>query len=49
LPFKDADKLLRDITDAIEMVEHFTEGMDFEEFRADPKTISAVERKLIAA
>jgi uncharacterized protein with HEPN domain len=28
------------------MVERFTSGMDFEQFREDPKTIAAVERKL---
>jgi uncharacterized protein with HEPN domain len=28
------------------MVEAFTSGMDFEEFRQDPKTVAAVERKL---
>src|SRR5690242_4262368 len=28
------------------MIEQFTLGMDFEQFREDPKTIAAVERKL---
>ena len=29
------------------MIEDFTSGMDFETFRADPKTVAAVERKLL--
>ena len=47
MPFKDADESLRDIADAIGMIEAFTSGMDFEEFRQDPKTVAAVERKLL--
>jgi uncharacterized protein with HEPN domain len=46
LPFKDSERLLHDIADAIGMSEQFTEGMDFETFRGDPKTVAAVERKL---
>lgn len=46
LPFKDEDNSLRDIADAIVMIETFTSGMDFEDFREDPKTVAAVERKL---
>jgi hypothetical protein len=37
---------LRDIVDAIAMIEQFTSGMDFEAFRSNPKTVAAVERKL---
>jgi len=37
---------LRDIADAIGMIEAFTSEMGFEEFRQDPKTVAAVERKL---
>ena len=37
----------RDILDAIELIEQFTTGMGFEEFRADPKSVAAVERKLL--
>jgi uncharacterized protein with HEPN domain len=37
---------LREIADAIGMIETFTTGMDFEESREDPKTVAAVERKL---
>ncbi|MDE3165486.1 MAG: DUF86 domain-containing protein, partial [Acidobacteriota bacterium] len=29
------------------MIEAFTSGMDFEGFRQDPKTVAAVERKLL--
>ncbi|SPF54725.1 conserved hypothetical protein [Candidatus Sulfopaludibacter sp. SbA4] len=46
MPFRDADRSLRDIADAIGMIEQFTLGMDFEGFREDPKTVAAVERKL---
>lgn len=46
MPFSDAERLLRDIVDAIGMVEIFTAGMDLDEFRDDPKTVAAVERKL---
>jgi uncharacterized protein with HEPN domain len=37
---------LHDILDAIEMIDRFTQGFDFEGFREDPKTVAAVERKL---
>jgi uncharacterized protein with HEPN domain len=46
LPFRDTDRSLRDIADAIGMIEQFTAGMDFEGLHQDPKTIAAVERKL---
>jgi len=36
---------LRDILKAMESVEKFVEGMDFEEFQKDDKTSSAVVRK----
>jgi uncharacterized protein with HEPN domain len=36
---------LRDIVDGIDAIELFTAVMDFEAFRADAKTIAAVERK----
>ncbi len=48
MSFRDAHLCFRDIFDAIEMIEQFTVGMSFEEFRSDPKTIAAVERKLRA-
>ncbi len=37
---------LRDILDAIEKVEQFTERTDFEQFRCDAKTVFAVVRAL---
>jgi uncharacterized protein with HEPN domain len=46
LPFREPSLLLRDISDAITSIEEFTRGLDFEGFRTDPKTVSAVERKL---
>jgi len=46
LPFRDEDNSLRDIVDAIGTIETFTSGMNFEEFREDPKTVAAAERQL---
>jgi uncharacterized protein with HEPN domain len=47
LPFRSPSTSLRDISDAIGMIEGFTLGMDFEAFRRDAKTVAAVERKLL--
>ena len=47
MPFDNAVSALRDIADAIDSIQQFTEGMDFEAFRQDLKTIAAVERKLL--
>jgi hypothetical protein len=38
---------LRDIADVIDSIQEFTQGMDVEAFRADSKTVAAVERKLL--
>ena len=46
MPFRDAESSLRDIGNAIVLIEKFTSGMDFEAFYGDPKTVAAVERKL---
>jgi uncharacterized protein with HEPN domain len=46
LPFSDPRLPLSDIREAIAMVQSFTDGMDFEAFRQDPRTVAAVERKL---
>jgi uncharacterized protein with HEPN domain len=46
LPFEDTGRSLRDILDAIAMIEQFVLGMNFDAFREDPRTIAAVERKL---
>jgi uncharacterized protein with HEPN domain len=40
------ERWLRDILDAIAMIEQFTSGMDFEKFRVSPMAVAAVERKL---
>lgn len=47
MPFKSPSTSLRDISDAIGMIEEFTLGMDLEAFRQDAKTVAAVERKLL--
>jgi uncharacterized protein with HEPN domain len=47
LPFREPRLSLRDISDAIDMIEEFTRGMDFDAFRSDAKTSAAVERKLL--
>jgi uncharacterized protein with HEPN domain len=46
LPFREPALSLRDISEAIAMIEQFTLGMNFDSFRGDPKTVAAVERKL---
>ena len=47
MPFRDTDRSLRDIVDAVVMIEQFTVGLEFDAFREDPKTVAAVERKLL--
>ncbi len=47
MSFRTPARWLRDILDAIVMIERFTAGMDFESFREDTKTVAAVERKLL--
>lgn len=47
LSFSNPDRRLRDILDAIVMIERFTEAVTFERFCEDPKTVAAVERKLL--
>lgn len=47
MPFKDENERIGDIANAIAMIEKFTYGMDFDQFRADPKTVAAVERMLL--
>lgn len=39
-------RLFRDILEAIEMIEQFTSGMEFEDFRTSPMAVAAVERKI---
>ena len=47
MPFREPKLSLRDILDGIDMIVQFVGGMDFEAFHEDPKTIAAVERKLL--
>jgi uncharacterized protein with HEPN domain len=47
LPFREPARSLQDILDGIDMIAQFVRDMDLETFRADPKTIAAVERKLL--
>ena len=43
---RDYKLFIKDILDAIQKIEEFVAGMDFEEFKNDDKTVSAVVRKL---
>lgn len=47
MPFREHTLSLRDILDGIDMIFRFVRGMDLESFREDPKTVAAVERKLL--
>ncbi len=42
---RDSKLYLKDILDAMDSIEIFVEGMDFEKFKKDDKTSSAVIRK----
>ena len=46
MPFKEPALALRDIAEAIDAIKQFTHNMDMAAFRADAKTVAAVERKL---
>jgi uncharacterized protein with HEPN domain len=46
LPFRDAKAHLRDILEGIGLIESFLGDMEFNRYRADLKTKSAVERQL---
>ena len=47
MSFKEPIVPLRDIIESIAMIQQFTMGMDFAAFCEDPKTVAAVERKLL--
>ena len=47
MPFREPTLSLRDILDGIDMIVQFVRGMDLESFRENPKTVAAVERKLL--
>ncbi len=46
MPFRDAATHLRDILEAINHIESFLTGIDFEHYKADFKTKFAVERQM---
>ena len=46
MSFREPALPLRDILDAIDMIQQFVAGMDFDAFRLDVKTVAAVEPKL---
>jgi uncharacterized protein with HEPN domain len=46
LPFRDAENHLRDILESIEHIEMFLDGVDFDSYKADIRTKSAVERQV---
>lgn len=47
MSFREPQRRLRDILDAIVMIERFTDSVTFDGFCEDPKTVAAVERKLL--
>ena len=46
MPFRDAQQHLRDVLESINNIEAFLGNMDFDVYRGDLKTKSAVERQL---
>jgi hypothetical protein len=46
LPFRDTQTHLRDIEESIDHIDDFLDDMDFDTYRNDLKTKSAVERQL---
>lgn len=46
LPFRDTETHLRDILEAINHIESFLTGVNFEQYQADFKTKFAVERQM---
>lgn len=47
MPFRDDAGRWRDILGALNLIEQFVDGMDFETYQADDKTKSAVERQIL--
>ncbi len=47
MPFRDDATRFRDMLQSIALIEEFISGMDFEAYREDDKTRSAVERQLL--
>jgi uncharacterized protein with HEPN domain len=46
LPFRDPERHLRDILESIDLINEFTQDMDFSAYQRDEKTQAAVERKM---
>lgn len=46
MPFRDKTRHLRDILEAIDLIELFLDGLTFESYQTDLKTKSAVERQM---
>jgi uncharacterized protein with HEPN domain len=46
LSFRDCEAHFRDILESIDHIDIFMEGIDFDSYRADAKTKSAVERQM---
>ena len=46
MPFRDAEQHLRDILESINNIDTFLGDMDFDGYRGDQKTKSAVERQM---
>jgi len=46
LPFRDDPRHLRDIIESIDLIDDFVDTLDFEAYRNDIKTKSAVERQI---
>lgn len=47
MPPRDWKMRIRDILDSIEAIRRYTEGMDYETFSGDQKTVDAVVRNII--
>ena len=47
MSFERSSVLLGHIAEAVQAIESFTYGMNFQDFSADPKTVAAVERMLL--
>src|SRR5437867_1378590 len=47
LPFREPTLSLRDIISGIDMIVQFVRGIDLEAFREAPKTVAAIDRKIL--
>lgn len=46
MPFRDSERHFRDILESIDHIDEFIDGLNFEAYRKDSKTKSAVERQM---